>query len=284
MKPLVLGGGYLGSLIAARYGVIAHGSDALDITFADSVRALLEKERPSLIINTAAYTNTNEAEKPENREIVQAVNVQGPLHIAEAAGELGIPWVHFSTGMMFDGTRPDGDGWTESDTPIPTGYYAQTKAEADALLEPLAEKNRILILRIHTPLAAASHPRNFLNRLCKFDRAIDVPSSVTIVEDMLEAMDTLLQSQCYGICNAVNPGIISAFRITQLLQEAGLIGPEKNLTPLTREELDAMTKAGGGAHQTFPILSVKKLTDQGIRLEEAETATRRTIEALGLSA
>jgi len=279
MKTLIIGSGYLGTVLGTHFRtkgeMIMAGSQEIDITDLASVQSLIEHHQPTLIINTAAFTNTNAAELPENRGKVYAVNVQGPANIAYVARKLAIPWVQLSTGMMFDGIE---GGWDESALPNPTNYYSWTKFWADAQLAPLAPNDHCYILRIHTPLSATSHPRNFMNRLQKFERAIDVPSSVTIVEDLCFTIDQLLQKNAPGgIYNVVNPGIISAFTIAQLMQAAGLIAPEKNLSALTREELDLMTKTNGGAHQTFPILKTDKLVTLGIILPNAETAVRTTI-------
>jgi len=283
MKTLIIGGGYLGTVLLPHFQkqgeAVLTTSEDMDITNLASVEKVIGGHAPDFIINTAAFTNTNEAELPEKQEEVYAVNVQGPSNIAAVAQKYAIPWVQFSTGMMFDGKNGN-TGWSEEDIPQPTNYYSWTKFRADEQLTPVAEKNLIYILRIHTPLSSISHPRNFINRLQKFDKAIDIPSSISIVEDVCTIIDQLLSKKAAGgIYHAVNPDVISAYRIACIMQEAGLIQAEKNITALTREELDAMTKQNGGAHQTFPVLSTKKLEKLGIHLDPAETAVRKTIHA-----
>jgi dTDP-4-dehydrorhamnose reductase len=283
MKILLIGGGYISTVLqncfrADNHTVAVADFPDVDITKRTSVEHLITTELPDVIINAAAFTDTNAAELPENQDKVYEINVHGPANIASVAQARGIPWIQFSTAMMFDGST-GANGWTEHDTPHPTNYYSWTKAWADAELAPWAEKPPVYILRIHTPLASLSHDRNFMNRLQKFDKAIDIPTSVTVVEDLYHVITTLLEKNAPGgIYHAVNGGTISAFRIAELMQEGGLIPAEKTLTPLTREELDAMTKEKGGAHQTFPILDTLKLQDLGIVFPDAEMAVRRTIQ------
>ena len=279
MKILIIGGGYLSTVLSAYYS--QHGHEVvildfpdIDITNITSVKQAFENQKPNLVINAAAFTDTNAAELPENQGKVYAINVQGPANIAYISRQHATPWIQFSTAMMFDGEK----AWSEQDTPNPTNYYSWTKAWADAQLEPYAEQDSIYILRIHTPLAALSHQRNFMNRLQKFDKAIDIPTSVTVVEDLCSIIDQLLAKQAPGgIYHAVNPGIISAYRIAQIMQKHGLIEHEKIVSPLSREELDAMTKDKGGAHQTFPILSTRKLAQLEITVPSAEDAVERTV-------
>ncbi len=283
MHILIIGGGYLSTVLSGHFTTVGHTVTVLDfpdidITNMSSVRSALETHTPDLLINAAAFTDTNAAEKPENQGKVYAINVQGPANIAYVAREMKLPWVHFSTAMMFDGSEGD-HGWTEETLPHPTNYYSWTKLWADEQIEKFAPEDRVYILRIHTPISSLSHARNFMNRMQLFDKAIDIPTSITVVEDLCTVIDHFVSNTLPGgVYNAVNTGTISAFRIAQLMQEGGLIPKDKQLTPLTREALDAMTLAKGGAHQTFPILSTEKLQSLGISLPDAETAIRRTIQ------
>lgn len=282
MNTLIIGGGYLSTVLSGHFTQQGHAVTVIDfptidITNMTSVRSALESHRPDLVINAAAFTDTNAAEKPENQGKVYAINVQGPANIAYIAREMKLPWIHFSTAMMFDGSNAD-QGWSEEALPHPTNYYSWTKLWADEQIEKFAAEDRIYILRIHTPISSLSHARNFMNRMQLFDKAIDIPTSITVVEDLCTVIDHCVSNQLPGgVYNAVNTGTISAFKIAKLMQEGGLIAADKQLTPLTREELDAMTLAKGGAHQTFPILSTEKLSQHGLTLPTAEIAIRQTI-------
>lgn len=276
MHILIIGGGYLSTALndyfAQKHQVTIADYPTADITNPESLRSLVRDAKPDLVINAAAWTDTNGAELPENRAKVEALNIQGPLNVAAVCAEAGIPWFHFSTGMMFDGNK-SGDGWDETDDVEATGVYAQTKLEADRQLLPLAEKNRVYVLRIHLPISGVPHPRNFLNRMLGFAKAIEVPSSVTVVEDLCDVMTKLWETNAPGgIYNVVNNGTISTYEILTLMQLVGLIPADRELQKMTREELDAITKEKGGAHQTFPVLSTAKLRSLGIEIPEAETS------------
>jgi dTDP-4-dehydrorhamnose reductase len=282
---LIIGGGYLATrlheyFIGGGHTVALLDYPSIDITDLESLHRVISRERPTLIINAAAHTDTAAAEKSENQAKVFALNVAGPITISQVARQHSIRWVHFSTGMMFDGPGPDGQGFRETDTPEPTNYYSWTKAWADGALTPFLERDRILIMRIHTPISRFSHPRNFLDRMQRFDKAINVESSVTIVEDMLNALDHLLATEQYGLFNVVNPGSISAYDIALLMQKQGLIPADKQLVPMTRTELDAL----GGAHQTFPILNTDKLLASGLDLPPISEAVMASIQAFKKSA
>jgi dTDP-4-dehydrorhamnose reductase len=271
--PLIIGNGYLATVLESSLpGSKAIGFPHIDMTDLKTFTEQVKAFNPTIIINAAAFTDTTAAELPENAGKVFALNVQGPANIAYIARELNIPWVHFSTGMFFDGEN----AVTEDDVPEPQGYYAWTKAWADALLLPRAELDKTLILRIHLPISAIAHPRNFLNRMVKFEKAVAVKSSVTVVEDLIAAMQHLLVTEQYGLYNAVNTGTISSLEIAELLYKHNL-----RPTPpseLTLEELDAM----GGAKQVFPTLSNTKLTNAGFRMPDVFQSVENAIKSYSI--
>lgn len=265
-KVLVFGAGYLGS----RIGEYLHAEIvSTDITDAEAVRAILEEKKPEVVINTAAKTLTGHLEKAENQHIAHKVNVDGALNIARACEVYGAQMIHLSTAMMFDGP-----GITEESQPNPLNFYAATKAEADKLLQPYSA----LILRIHTPLSNRSHPRNLLTKLVGFDKGVTEPSSLTVVEDFLQALEALIEQGVTGIFNVVNPGSISIFQIIELMKEGGLVPLEKQIGQLSEAEITDMITASGGALQTYPILSTEKLEGLGISLRPVEEAVIASIK------
>lgn len=278
-KPeiLVIGAGYLGSRIAEYFGARAALS-SIDITNLEALKTEIDTQKPKIVINAAAKTQTNQIEKPENQDLAFRVNVQGPANLCFLAGELNFKLVHISSGMFFDGTNPDGSSHKEDDTPQPVSYYAWTKAWADALLQPYLEKYGILITRIHLPISAVPNPRNLLDKLRKFNQFLDAPTSATVVEDFLAALDFLLQKQASGVYHLTNAGQITFYEIAQMLQEAGLIEPDRELVKVSKEQFDQLVASNGGAYQSNPLLNIGKLTAAGFPMPELKESVRKSIE------
>lgn len=282
-KILILGGGYLSTALEAYFSpnadVIILDFPEIDITQIGSVRTAVATHKPGILINAAAWTDTNGAELPENQDKVIALNVVGPLNISRVAAEHHIPWFHFSTGMMFDGQPAHQSGWSETDTPeTPENFYCLTKAWADYALLPFLSKERGYLLRIHLPISGIPHPRNFLNRMLSFAKAVNVESSVTVVEDLCGVMQALLEKQAPGgIYHVANPGTLSSFQLLEMMRDANLIPSDQLLEEMSREELDQITHAKGGAKQTFPILETKKLAELGITLPPVRESVARAL-------
>ena len=73
----------------------------LDITEPGSVTRALASHSPDLIVNTAAYTAVDQAERDHDRAF--AVNRDGPALIARACAQHQIPLLHLSTDYVFEG-------------------------------------------------------------------------------------------------------------------------------------------------------------------------------------
>lgn len=108
--------------------VVACGSAECDFSKASQLRELVQRVRPNLIVNAAAYTAVDKAE--EEAGLAKTVNADAPAILAEEAKKLHAGLVHFSTDYVFDGSK-DGP-YTEEDVPQSGNVYGATKAEGDS--------------------------------------------------------------------------------------------------------------------------------------------------------
>ncbi len=83
--------------------VVAYGKSDLDITDARAVREAVRETRPTIIVNCAAYTKVDDAEKNEN--LATAINGSAVEFLAEAANTVDATLVQVSTDFVFDGGK-----------------------------------------------------------------------------------------------------------------------------------------------------------------------------------
>ena len=107
--------------------VLALGRARMDLADLDQVRAVIRAERPSLIVNPAAYTAVDKAEAEPL--LARRINAEAPAVMAEEARKLGAAMVHFSTDYVFDGAKQG--AWLETDATGPLNVYGQTKLEGE---------------------------------------------------------------------------------------------------------------------------------------------------------
>jgi dTDP-4-dehydrorhamnose reductase len=146
MKILLLGkdgqlGWELQRALAPLGQLQAFGRAGADLGDPESLRALVRRIRPDVIVNAAAYTAVDKAES----DIVAAhsVNALSPGVLAQEAHALGAWLVHYSTDYVFDGSKTG--AWVETDPTNPLSVYGRTKCEGEELIR--AAKGRHLILR-----------------------------------------------------------------------------------------------------------------------------------------
>jgi len=130
MTPKILLTGKNGQLgndlrqILPRLGeLIATDREQCDLSRPAEIRNLIRELRPTLIVNAAAYTAVDQAEKDE--ALACAINSEAPAVMAEAAKKIGAALVHYSTDYVFDGAK--NSPYAENDLPNPISAYGRTK-------------------------------------------------------------------------------------------------------------------------------------------------------------
>jgi len=102
---------------------------ALDITDPKAVSDVLSKEKPDVVINTAAMTQVDACET--ERDACWTANVKSVEYLIDACAKNSIHLVHVSTDFIFDGSYGPLD---ETATPNPVNYYGESKLAAEKLI------------------------------------------------------------------------------------------------------------------------------------------------------
>jgi dTDP-4-dehydrorhamnose reductase len=101
----------------------ACGRQELDLFDLDAIRSMVRESRPDVIINAAAYTAVDRAER--EREAAFDANARAVAAFADEAKSAGSLLVHFSTDFVFDGEKAA--PYVESDVPRPLNVYGESK-------------------------------------------------------------------------------------------------------------------------------------------------------------
>ena len=96
----------------------------LDLEDEASIAAALDGHAPWAVINAAGWVRVDDADEME--EACRRANTQGAVALGRACATRGIPSVHVSSDLVFDGAaeRP----YAESDSPAPLNAYGRSKA------------------------------------------------------------------------------------------------------------------------------------------------------------
>ncbi|MGH9607655.1 MAG: dTDP-4-dehydrorhamnose reductase [Terracidiphilus sp.] len=159
--------------------VVAVDRKQADLAVPESIRELVRREKPDVILNAAAYTAVDRAESEP--DLAMVINAEAPRVLAEEALRLNALLVHYSTDYVFDGSKQE--PWTEDDRPHPLNAYGASKLKGERAVEQVG--GRYLIFR--TSWVYGPHGRNFLFTMLRLARERE---SLSVVNDQFGAPTT----------------------------------------------------------------------------------------------
>ncbi|QOV40611.1 dTDP-4-dehydrorhamnose reductase [Streptomyces ferrugineus] len=146
---------------------------ALDITDSESVARALAAHRPELVVNCAAYTAVDDAERDEERAL--RVNGDGPRLLARACAAHEAGLIQISTDYVFDGDART--PYTEDDPPAPRTAYGRTKlAGEQGVSDELPAASTV----VRTAWLYGVHGRSFVRTMIDLESRLD---TVDVVND-----------------------------------------------------------------------------------------------------
>jgi dTDP-4-dehydrorhamnose reductase len=275
-KVLIFGNGQIGNFYKEYFStrnddvMIAEG---VDIRNLDQVSKAIDDYRPTVVINTAAMTNLEWC--GNNRLEAFDVNVMGAATVAKACDQKNVYLIHFSSGCIFSSV--DGkDAKTEKDIPNPSSYYGWTKVWSEEMITfERSENFKCLILRPRQPVSAQVNHKNMLVKMLTFSKFIDTANSGTVIEDLMEWTNQLIDKQATGVLHVANTGFTTPYNIGLMIKE--YILPDLEPEKISKSELDTMTPNT----RVDTVLDVTKLVQLGVSVKPYEERLREIIKQLG---
>lgn len=177
----------------------------------------IKREKPTVIINCAAWTNVESAET--NPIQARIANTDLVEYLASAAKSVNAILAHISTDYVFSGStdRP----WLEDGITNPLSVYGKTKADGESrLLRDYSERSYIF----RTSWLYSAYGKNFAKTMTKL--ALKDSSIVTVVDDQIgqptfagdlaEQIITSITAEIpFGIYHGTNTGSASWFEFAQ---------------------------------------------------------------------
>ena len=283
MIYLLGGSGFVGSAYQAllqRKGLPFRNlrRSEFDYTNQAALTELLRREKPAFLINAAGYTG-----KPnvDACELHKADCVMGnavlPGIIAQACTHAGVPWGHVSSGCIYTGSRPDGTGFTETDTPNFSfrtnncSFYSGTKAIGE---EVLASFPNVYIWRLRIPFNNIDNPRNYLTKLLRYNTLLEAENSISQLEEFVESTFACWEKRVpFGIYNITNPGFVTTRGVVDLIKKTGVSNKDFQFF---KDESQFMTLAAKTPRSNCTMNS-SKLASVGIKMTEVHEAVERDL-------
>jgi dTDP-4-dehydrorhamnose reductase len=128
-----------------------------NITNLAQIEYVLSTVKPKYIINAAAYTAVDKAEKES--ELAFSINAFGVKNLAKIAQKYNIPLLHISTDYIFDGQKKN--AYSEEDEAQPLSIYGQSKLSGENFLRDIWCKHIILLTKKALRLTREILPRRY---------------------------------------------------------------------------------------------------------------------------
>ena len=242
--------------------VLASRADC-DVAEPAQVAALFARLRPTMVLNCAAYTKVDQAEKEPDQ--ADRANGEGPRVLADACRRSGAALVHFSTDYVFDGSlrRP-----LRPDDPVgPQSAYGRSKLLGE---RAIAKVPGLEYLIVRTAWLYGPNGPNFVQTMLNVARAgkplrvvNDQAGSPTYTFDLAAATLDLVERGARGVWHVSNAGETTWFDF------AAAIFQEWGLTPDLKPTTSAAWKLSKPDSATRPAYSVFDLSPAEQRLGRA---------------
>lgn len=229
-------GGLLGKLCEKQGIPFEYGKGRLEDR--SSLLSDIQNVKPTLVFNAAGVTGRPNVDWCESHKTETIrTNVSGTLTLADVCRQHDILMINYATGCIFeyDSNHPEGSGigFTEEDKPNFTGsFYSKTKAMVEELLK---EYDNVCTLRVRMPISSdLNNPRNFITKISRYNKVVNIPNSMTVLDELLPISIEMAKRNLRGIWNFTNPGVVSHNEILQMYKS--YINPNFTWVNFTLEE------------------------------------------------
>jgi dTDP-4-dehydrorhamnose reductase len=279
MRMLLIGSaGQLGSDLLRHnpgHDIAAQERGELDITRPDQVRAAVERHRPELVVNCAAFHNVPQCE--EHPEQAFRVNCTAVRDLAMICRDAGARLFTFSTDYVFGGERRTPYG--EDDLPRPLQMYGISRLAGEHAALSTAPGHAVVIRTcgLYGEAGARSKGGNFVDgrvadaRAGKtIEMAMEQTIAPTSTDDLSRAVLALAAAPALapGIYHLVNEGQCSWYELTLAIVE--ILGLPARVVPVDRQG-----RSGNMRRPLYSVLANHKARRLGITLPPWRDALER---------
>ncbi len=248
MSNIVLIGanGQLGTdlaLIGTDFPLFPLNYPEIDITRREELHQKLKELNPSVIINTAAVTDTGYCE--EDPDTAFRINATGTKNLVDFCKERDCTLIHISTDYVFDGRKIDKrEPYTEEEIPNPINMYGITKYAGELIVRNYLEKFYIIrVASLYGKAGAYGKGGNFVYSILKKAReesklkvVNDVYMTPTYTMDVANKIWEMIKNGGfpYGVYHMTNQGIATWYDFAvAIVKYAGI---ECEIEPVSHRE------------------------------------------------
>jgi dTDP-4-dehydrorhamnose 3,5-epimerase-like enzyme/dTDP-4-dehydrorhamnose reductase len=178
------------------------------------IAELLDLYSPRYVINAAGLTGVpNIFWCDEHPTETVETNITYQMTMAAMCHDRDIHLTVLGSGGIF---LNDGEYGEEDRGNFTENFYARARI---LLEEMMSLYPNVLYLRVNYPISSRASPKNLLTKLIGYSSITDITLSVTCVDNLFPILLDMVEKRETGICNFVNPGVVSLVDMMRLYQQ-----------------------------------------------------------------
>ena len=221
------------------YNIYGFSKDEVDITKKRAVSNKIKRIKPSIVINSAAYTKVDECEK--NKKHAFNVNGKAVKIIAEICKKNDVPLMHMSTDYVFDGKKKS---HKENEVVNPINVYGKSKVLGEKYLMETLDDYYL----IRTSWLFGENGKNFVDvilRYVKEKKELKVVNDQfgmpTYTMDLAKKIKEIVETKkTFGIYHVANSGTCSWFQFAKKIIEFAKL--DTKIKPISSRQLKRAAK------------------------------------------
>ena len=238
------------------------GREELDLENIESIKSFFRVNEFDIIINCAAYTKVDEAEK--NKKQANLINHLAVKELAKIAYHKNVKLIHISTDFVFNGLKKK--PYTENDAKSPLNIYGETKLAGELAIISTMPFNSIII---RTGWVYSEFGNNFVKTILNLatkSNTLDIVSdqigTPTYAYDLAHSILHIVSSENFlqnekptAIFHYSNEGESSWYEFAK--EVISISGINCHLNPINTEDYPLPAK-----RPKYSILSKKKISQE----------------------
>ncbi|BDY04070.1 NAD(P)-dependent oxidoreductase [Ferrimonas sp. YFM] len=285
-KVLITGSnGMLGSSLTKLlpYKLIALNSQELDITDSNKCFDVIEREKPNIIIHTAAYTDVEGCELDADK--AYKINTIGTQNLVNCCIDKDILFIYISSTGIY-GESKEKELYNEFDKVNPTTIHHKSKYEAEKIVE--RHLSRYLVLRTGWLFGGdVEHRKNFVyKRYLEAKNTKEMYSdesqigNPTYVNDLVDQIKVLIEENQYGLFNCVNKaeGVSRFHYVSKIIDSFKLTCDVKRASSKDFKRVAKVSKNESAQNYKLELLKLNVMSDWDNSLEKYIAALEKKID------
>lgn len=278
MKVLITGSnGMLGhdlqKVLKDKHELILTTSKTLDITDKENTIDFIVKNKPDVVINSAAYTDVDGCET--NQDLAYAVNGEGVRNLALGCKEVDCPLVHVSTDYVFDGTARE--PIAEDGEIGPISIYGKSKLKGEEAIQEILDKFFIIRTAWLYGINGKNFPKTMLELAenhSEITVVYDEVGTPTYTPDLAYGISKIIETDHYGIYHLTNSGQCSWCEFAKYIFE--IADRDVKVVPVTASEFSRPAP-----RPSYSVLKNEKWVENGFEpLRSYKEAIKEYVELI----